>query len=172
MQVAPSNQPSWSSMWHRLKNFFFSLSTYKTLSPDFKVRQQINHALRNRPALNFEQWFATFDQSQGIDHRVALFAYQYLGQYSGLETSRLQPTDRLNADLCWTDVCWFDWEAQLCCDVHRQFGVDIIGVDISECLDLVHPPTIGELVLFLDQAIKNALPEPLHLVEHGCMDEG
>lgn len=171
MQVAPSNQTSWSSiwssMWHRLKNLFFSLNTYKTLSPDLKVRQRINRALNDRPALSFEQWFATFYQSQGIVHAVALFAYQSLGQYSGLDMSRLQPTDRLDADLCWTAVCWFDWEAQLCRDVYQQFGVDI-----TECLHSVYPSTIGELVLFLDQAIKNALSEPLHLVEHGCMDEG
>lgn len=166
-QVAPSNPTSWSSMWQRFKNLFLSLKTYGTLSPDFGVRQRINRALSDRPPLSFDQWFAAFYQPQGVTDAVALFAYQHLNQYSGLEISRVQPTDRLDKDLCWTAVCWFDWDCQLCDDIHQQFGVDV-----SDNLESFAQPTIGELVLFLDRVIKDALPGSLHLVEHGCKDEG
>lgn len=147
-------------MWHRLKNLFFSLNTYKTLSPDLKVRQRVNRTLSDRPALSSDQWFETFYRSQGIAQTVVSFAYRHLGLYSGLEISRVRPTDRLDADLHWTEVCWFDWEAQLCHDVQQQFSVDI-----SDCLDDFQEFTIGELVTFLDQATGNASPEPFFFAE-------
>ena len=147
-------------MWHRLKNLFFSLNTYKTLSPDFKVRQQVNRALSNRPALSSDQWFETFYRSQGVAYTVVSFAYRHLQAYSGLEIGRVCPTDRLDADLHWTEVCWFDWEAQLCHDVQQQFNIDI-----SDCLDDFQEFTIGELVAFLDQMTGDALPEPFFFAE-------
>ena len=147
-------------MWHRLKNLFFSLNTYKTLSPDFKVRQQVNRALSDRPALSSDQWFETFYRSQGVAYTVVSFAYRYLQAYSGLEIGRVRPTDRLDADLYWTEVCWFDWEAQLCRDVQQQFNIDI-----SDCLDDFQEFTIGELVAFLDQVTGDALPEPFFFAE-------
>lgn len=141
-------------MWHRLKNLCFSLNTYQVLRPDFKVRQQVNRALGDRPALSADEWFAAFYQSQGIAYAVAIFAYHYLEKYSGLAMSQVQPADRLDKDLHWTEVCWFDWESQLCHDVQQQFGIDIsecLSECLSEYLDGCNPFTIGELVAFLDQ---------------------
>jgi hypothetical protein len=138
-------------MWHRLRNLFLSLNTYQALSPDLRVRQQVNRALSNRPVLNSDQWFETFYQSQGVAPGVGLFAYRHLEQYSGIEMGRVWPTDRLNEDLCWIAVCWFDWERRLCHDISQQ-----LGVDLSECLEDWNGSTIGELVVLMDQAFKGA----------------
>lgn len=132
-------------MWHRFKNFVFSLKTYDTLSPDLKVRRQVNRALRQRPALEFEQWFQSFYQPRGITHAVATFAYRHLARYSGLEFNRVLPTDRLQEDLHWTQVCWFDWELHLYDDFWQQFGVDI-----SEYLDEATMLTVIDLMAFLN----------------------
>lgn len=139
-------------MWHRLKNLFFSFNTYKALSPDLKMRQQVNRALSNRPALTSDEWFKMFYQSQGIAYSAVNFVYQYLGQYSGLEMSRVLPADRLNEDLRWTFICWFDWETQFWHDVYQQFGVDM-----SECLHDLDQFTIEDLVVLMDQAAKGVL---------------
>jgi hypothetical protein len=135
-------------MWHRLKNFVFSFKTYKALSPDLKVRQRVNQALHRRRAMNLDEWFETFFKGRGIAYPIANFVYHRLSHYSGLEFSRVLPTDRLNEDLKWTKVCWFDWELNLCDDFYGQFKVDI-----SDRLDELHSSTVEELVCFLDRAL-------------------
>lgn len=134
------------AMWHRFKNLVFSLKTYDALSPDLKVRRQVNRLLCQRAALDLEQWFQLFYQSQGITYAVAAFAYVHLPRYSGLKFERVLPTDRLDQDLCWTQVCWFDWEVRLYDDFWQQFGVDI-----SECLDVSALLTVKDLMACLTQ---------------------
>ena len=133
-------------MWHRFKNVFYSLKTYDALSPDLKIRRQVNRLLQQRPALDCQQWFQTFYQPQGITYAVASFAYLHLAQYSGLEFGRVLPSDRLDEDLRWTQVCWFDWQCQLCEDFWQRFEVDI-----SDRLDESMLPTVIDLISFLHQ---------------------
>jgi hypothetical protein len=132
-------------MWHRLKNFFSSLRTYDALSPDLKVRRRVNQSLRDRPDLSLDAWYESLYKAQGIAYPVADFAYHRLKHYSGLELGRALPTDRLNEDLCWSQVCWFDWELNLADDFQQQFGIDI-----SHCLNEVSLTTIEDLVSFLN----------------------
>jgi hypothetical protein len=133
------------TIWQRLKNAFLSLQTYDVLSPDFKQRRQVNRMLRDRPTLSLNQWFKSYHQSSGIAPSVAAFAYRYLEEYSGLRIARVLPGDRLEADLHWTEVCWFDWENRLCEDFWHCFGVDM-----SDRLEDFAPSTIAELVEFLN----------------------
>jgi hypothetical protein len=135
-------------MWHRFKNFVFSLKTYEALSPDLEMRQRVSQALQSRRALNLDEWFETFFKGRGIAYPIANFVYHRFSQYSGLEFSRVLPTDRLYEDLKWTMVCWFDWEVNLCDDFYRQFRVDI-----TDRLDELHTSTVEELVCFLDRAL-------------------
>lgn len=102
--------------------------------------------LRQRPVMSCDQWFESFYQPQGILYSVASFAYKRLPNYSGLEFGRVLPTDRLNEDLHWTQVCWFDWELNLYDDFGQTFGVDISG-----CLDEFNLETVKDLLLFLNQ---------------------
>lgn len=132
-------------MWHRLKNFFLSLRTYNTLSPDLGMRQQVNQQLQHRPELAFKEWFERFYRSQGIDDLIATFAYTHLGRYSGLPIGRILPSDRLEEDLHWTKICWFDWETALCNDFWQAFGVDL-SPWLYEC----HAHTVGELIDLLN----------------------
>jgi hypothetical protein len=137
-------------MWHRFKNLVISLKTYDALSPDLRIRRQVNQSLQRRPRMDCTQWFESFYQSQGVLYSVADFAYQHLANYSGLEFGRVLPTDRLHEDLHWTQVCWFDWETSLSDDFWQQFGVDISG-----CLDEPNFHTVKDLLLFLNQYIKD-----------------
>lgn len=132
------------AMWHRFKNLVFSLKTYDALSPDLKVRRQINRWLQQRPALDLEQWFQAFYQPQGISYAITAFAYEHLARYSGLDIGRILPTDRLNEDLCWTQVCWFDWQTNLYDDFWQHFGIDL-----SDCLDEDALLTVKDLMAFL-----------------------
>jgi hypothetical protein len=145
-------------MWHRVKNLFVSLNSYAVLSPDLKVRQQVNRALRGRPALSAEDWFQRFYQVQGIANPVALFAYSQLQHYSGLDFSRVLPTDRFCDDLHWSDVCWFDWNLQLYDDCWQEFGIDL-----SDCFDESQLSTVQEFVTFLNQAIHQTTSTRYHL---------
>ncbi|MBF2051783.1 MAG: hypothetical protein EDM05_047600 [Leptolyngbya sp. IPPAS B-1204] len=132
-------------MWHRFKNLVVSLKTYDALSPDLKVRRQVNRMLRQRPLLSLNQWFQSFYQPLGITYTVTDFAYVHLARYSGLELGRVLPTDRLDEDLHWTQVCWFDWQLNLYDDFWQQFGVDI-----SDCWDESALLTIKDLMAFLN----------------------
>ena len=55
------------------------------------------------------------------------------------------PGDRLEEDLCWTEVCWFDWETRLCEDFWHCFGTDI-----SDRLEEFAPSTVSDLICFLN----------------------
>lgn len=132
-------------MWHRFKNLVSSIRTYGTLRPDFVVRRQVLRALRDRPSLTQEEWFASICPSWRIAYPVAQFVYIHLPKYSGLESGRLWLSDRLDDDLQWTQVCWFDWSEMLCNDFWRCFGIDIRNE-----LDELNLFTVGDLVKFLN----------------------
>ncbi|WAL60919.1 hypothetical protein [Thermocoleostomius sinensis] len=145
-------------MWHRVKNLFISLNSYAVLSPDLKVRQQVNKALRDRPELSAEDWFHRFYQAYGVAHPVVIFAYSQLQHYSGLQFGRVLPTDRFHEDLRWSDVCWFDWNLQLYDDCWQEFGVDLRG-----CFDELQWITVQDFVVGLNQAIYQTIPARSHL---------
>jgi hypothetical protein len=131
-------------MWRKLKNLFLSFKTYDVLSPELQVRQQVNHRLSHRPALSLEEWFEAYWQPHGISLAIAQFVYLHLEQYSGLVCAKVLPIDRLEKDLHWTEVCWYDWELSLCDDFWQCFGVDL-----SDRLEEFHPTTIADLIWFL-----------------------
>lgn len=131
-------------MWNSFRNFLHHATTYRDLSPDLGVRRIVDRQLLKRPKLTREQWFTCYCASIGIHPDVADFCYQYLHQYSGLPSGRIQWNDRLEADLHWTEICWFDWEMTLCDDFLETFGIDI-----SDRLIDFYPQTIGDLVTFL-----------------------
>jgi hypothetical protein len=58
------------------------------------------------------------------------------------------PSDRLEEDLRWTAVCWFDWQLHLCEDVWQAFGVDL-----SDRLDQIEAGTVADLLVFLQQQV-------------------
>jgi hypothetical protein len=131
---------------HRLNHCFHSLKTYCDLSPDLRMRQQVIQAMQSRTCLTLDAWFEAFCQPQKIAFPIAQFVYTHLPHYSGLETGRMWLSDRLNEDLHWPLICWFDWELSLCDDFCQCFGIDI-----SDRLDELEGTTIGELVHFLDR---------------------
>jgi len=133
------------AMWYRLKNFFQGFRTYAVLSPDLKVRRQVLRSLRQRPLLTPEEWFDLYGRSCKISFQVIQFAYRYLGTYSGLEFGRVLPGDRLDEDLCWTRVCWFDWYLALCDDFYQEFAIDLSDEVIEAPMT-----TIGALLGFLE----------------------
>lgn len=133
-------------MLRQLKNLLFSVRTYKDLCPDMKVRRQVNQALCRRPALTLDEWFHCFWQPLGIGQPVVAFVYVQLGKYSGLQISRVIPSDRLEQDLQFPQVCWFDWQLSLCEDFLHAFGVDI-----SDRFDIYALSTVEEFVICLDR---------------------
>ncbi len=132
------------TMWNPFSNFLASLQTYGDLSPDLKLRRQVNRKLRQRPALTLETWFEAYYQPQGVSLAIAQFAYGRLAAYSGLELSRSLPDDRL-ADLNWAQVCWFDWELRLYEDFWQQFKIDL-----SEDFDPTKLATVKDLIISLN----------------------
>lgn len=136
-------------MWRRVSNLVNNLITYQTLSPDMRLRRTVNQALRQRPYLEANQWFKTFWEDQDISLTTAKFVYNHFAEYSGIQFGRVLPSDRLEEDLCWTEVCWFDWEFSLCEDVETQFGFDISDRFYDQVL-----LTVSDLVIFLDEQIQ------------------
>lgn len=139
-------------MWKALKNLFQTVSTYRALSPDVKIRRKVNRGLRDRTPMTLEHWAIGLRDTWGVSKAVAAFAYTHLEKYSGLPVSRIRPSDRLDDDLQWTLVCWFDWELCLCEDFCHRFGIDF-----SEQLDQFAPHTIADLLVFLDAQLDDPL---------------
>lgn len=137
-------------MWRKLKNLFLSLKTYHALSPSLGVRYQVNRTLLERPALTTTEWFEKLWQPYGVSVEVAVFVYTYLAKYSGLQFGRVLPSDRLDEDLRWSLVCWFDWNETLCKDFWNYFGIRI-----QDQFELFTISTVEELVLFLDHQVSS-----------------
>lgn len=135
-------------MWRRLRNIFASLRAYADLSPDLRTRQCVNQFLRDRSALNVEEWFEALWQPKGIAQPIAAFVYTHMQTYSGLDFARVRPHDRLNDDLYLPLVCWFDWHLAFCEDFLEQFGVDL-----GDRFDPSQYTTIEELIVFLNQQL-------------------
>jgi len=125
-------------------------------------------ALSDRPALSLDEWFETHSKPHGLSHALTAFAYSHLEKYSGLSLAQLLRTDRMEADLCWTHISWFDWQILLHDDLRQCFGVDFIG-GIDEPSDQM-PGTLGNFLQSLDQQIQQVLllnaTEPRHLDDH------
>jgi len=95
-----------------------------------------------------DEWFDDHWRSRGISRELADFVYVYFTQYSGLEFSRVMPDDRLDADLCFSLVCWFNWNLSLYSDFW-----DCFKVDLCDRLDLGDMDTVADLVTFLDRQL-------------------
>jgi hypothetical protein len=138
-------------MWWRFKNFFSSLRTYSDLSPDLALRKQINRTLQKRQALAPDEWFATYGATLGISKDLTVFTYTQLTQYSGIEFSRVVPSDRLIEDLHLPLVCWFDWQLAFCEEFWQCFQVDI-----SDYFDIDDFVTVADLLVFLNTQLASA----------------
>ena len=108
------------------------------------MRRQVNQSLRHRPLLGLGEWFESFGKPHQIAYPVVNFLYTRLESYSGIEPGRLLPSDRLEEDLHWTELCGFDWQITLCEDFMRQFNIDL-----TPCLEDFSPATIEDLVFLL-----------------------
>ena len=142
-------------MWRRLKNIFHSFRTYADLTPDIQTRQRINRLLNDRPGLSQQEWYLQFWKGQNISEDLAGFIYERMPTYSGLDFSRVQPGDRLNADLQLPLVCWFDWHISFCEDFMQVFGIDL-----SNHFDPDSLTTVADLLLFLNQQVVSASHSP------------
>ena len=138
------NNPS-LDMWRRTQNLFHSFVAHGVLSPDIVLRCQVNRQLRHRLSLEANEWFETFWAKEAISPDLVAFVYSSIPRYSGLNVARLKPGDRLEADLFWTQVCWFDWEMDLYDDFLERFGKDI-----SEEFDFGQVGTLHDLMHSLD----------------------
>ncbi|MBD2089807.1 hypothetical protein H6F67_08065 [Microcoleus sp. FACHB-1515] len=138
-------------MWGRLKNLVCSVQTYRDLSPNVRLRRQVNRQLQRRPARSIAEWLKDC-QPIGISQSIAQFAYAALQRCSGLNFAHVLPTDRLEADLQWTEICGYDWQLTLCDDIQQQFNVDL-----SDRLDQIPMETVADLLLFLQQQICGCL---------------
>ncbi|MBL1175472.1 MAG: hypothetical protein FWK01_10150 [Pantanalinema sp. GBBB05] len=142
-------------MWRTVKNFFQSLRSYPDLSPDLRMRRRVNRELRDRPALSVDEWYVRFWQPLGVSRQVAEFVYTQIATYTGLDFTRIRPSDHLHDDLHLALVCWFDWEFSLYEDFFERFGVDL-----SDRFDPDLYITVQELVLFLNQQLLSITLEP------------
>ncbi|NER80645.1 MAG: hypothetical protein F6K42_13940 [Leptolyngbya sp. SIO1D8] len=147
-------QPPSDSMWQSVINYFYSLWTYRDLSPDLGIQRQVNAKLKDRPRLSLEAWSNLFNQMEGcsssISQPLLAFIYRKLQDYSGLDIGRVRATDRLIEDLQFPLVCWFDWPNQLCEDFFEMFQIDI-----SDEFDASLLETLGDLVCFLNRRLKS-----------------
>lgn len=142
-------------MWRPFRNFVSNLQTYRFLSPDLAMRQQVNQQLRSRPCLTAQEWFIRYwtppAVPRALPQTLIEFVYQHLADYSGLKMGRIWPSDCLQEDLQFALVCWFDWGLNLCEDFERSFGVDI-----TDTFDETNLITLADLVHYLHQQLQAA----------------
>ncbi|MDJ0702130.1 MAG: hypothetical protein QNJ46_02520 [Leptolyngbyaceae cyanobacterium MO_188.B28] len=150
-------------MWRNFTNLIYSLRTYRVLSPDIQVRRRVNRMLRSRAPLSLDEWFERYweapQSSEKISKALVAFLYTHLARYTKLEIARILPRDRLQEDLHFPTICWFDWEINFCDDFYKTFGVDI-----SFSFDVSTLSTIEDLVLFLNNQLLSVKYPPNQLM--------
>lgn len=95
---------------HEIRNKWQALRAYSDMSPDLKLRRQVNRSLLDRPEYAVNEWHQRFWRPLGIRFEVVEFVYRSLSESSGLVVGRLVPSDRMVTDLQLPLICWFDWE--------------------------------------------------------------
>jgi hypothetical protein len=138
-------------MWRKLKNLVLGVRTYADMSPDLGLRRRIVRTWQARPDRTLDAWYGLFWQSSLIAKDVATFVYIQMADYSGLPFAKVLPSDRLEADLNLSLVCWFNWQSTLCEDFAQRFGVDI-----SHCFDPDALNTVEDLMVFLNRQLATA----------------
>ena len=160
---------------HEVKNRWQALRSYSDMSPDLKLRRQVNRSLLDRPEYAVNEWHQRFWRPLGIRFEVVEFVYQALAEYSGLVVGRLVPSDRMVADLQLPLICWFDWEMTCMNAFWQQFdptgsmieaietqdshtqddsNTDISNPDINyESYDPTTFETLNDWMIFLNQVI-------------------
>lgn len=142
-------------MWRPLNNLVKTLQTYRILSPDPGVRQDVKQWLSTRPCLSCQEWFVTHWVPPAVPkpfpQPLIHFIYHWLQDYSGLPVGCICPTDRLVDDLKFPAVCWFDWGLTLCEDFYATFGTDI-----SDTFDESNFVTCTDLMYFLKQQLESS----------------
>jgi hypothetical protein len=133
------------SMWQRLNwqqliNWWQGIRAYSDMSPDLKMRRQVQRSLRHRDAYCLHDWHRKFWEPLGIHPEVTTFAYQQLAKQSGLDIARIRPSDRLIEDLQFPLICWFDWEWQLSDALNQQF----LRPRPKASLNTPHPHSAGD----------------------------
>ena len=129
------------------------------MSPDLDVRDEVNQWMnaRARQSLGVVEWCETFSSefptiaeatqaaaTESDAKSVLVFVYEYFAEYTGIHFNQVRPNDRLDRDLNFPLICWFDWTLNFCDDFLNHFDLDL-----SDCFDETNFTTIGELVEFL-----------------------
>jgi hypothetical protein len=135
-------------MWRRFTNFVLGLKTYSDLSPNLGLRRRINQTLRSRSSRSLEESYTTFWKPLAVSKELIAFIYEHLEISSGLQFARILPRDRLTEDLKLTEICWADWEFNLCSEFYDRFGIDI-----CDRFDFQNLVTVEDLVVFLNQQL-------------------
>lgn len=153
-----------------VNNLLSSLEAYADMSPDLEVREQVGRwmQMRDRQSLSLIEWREVFanesatigkavedSATEGVAESVLAFVYEFFCGYTGLAFSQVRPNDRLNRDLHFPLVCWFDWTLDFCDDFLARFDLDL-----SDCFDEAEFDTIGEMVEFLVAQVIEATLAP------------
>ena len=153
-----------------MNNLLSSLEAYADMSPDLEVREQVSQwmRMRDRQPLSLIKWCEVFSNelvnigkavedsaTEGVTKSVLAFVYEFFSGYTGLAFSQVRPNDRLNRDLHFPLICWFDWTLDFCDDFLARFDLDL-----SDCFDEAEFDTVGEVVEFLVEQVIEATVVP------------
>lgn len=98
--------------------------------------------------MSASDWFHTYWQPLAVARPISDFVYTQLQTVSGLDLGRVQPGDRLQIDLQFTLICWFDWEVTL-----SEAFAESFGVMLEPDFNPDEFETVADLVLFLNRQI-------------------
>ncbi len=133
------------------KNLVYYLGFKRGPKPG--VADEVNRSLSGRGSLNATEWFTEFWKRRGIDRRVSDFVYERFPIYTGLDFSRVIPTDRIADDLKFRDVSRDDWEFDFHDEFESEFGVGIL-YELSE----EETKTVEGIVRMCDRLAKGQSP--------------
>jgi hypothetical protein len=105
-----------------------------------RSRKRVAKWLGKRRRLNQNEWYELHWRSIGILESVSNFMFNRLNVYSGLDSGRMLPSDRLVEDLRFNEVCWADWDLDLVEEFLHEFGAEIrneLGSQIKTLRDLM-----------------------------------
>ncbi len=129
-------------------------ATSGPLDASATARAEVTEALARRPRLDEESWYRLYWEPEGVPEAVSNYVFHYFGEISGIDSGRAVPTDLMESDLRFNEVCG-DWDYDHIEAFARQFKVP------RSLVVRGHPrikdnPSLGDIVRYLGSVVRKA----------------
>jgi hypothetical protein len=97
-----------------------------------RTRARVRRALAHRRAPESLEWYERIWKPRAISPQTAEFVRERFSRYSGIDFTKVLPSDRVCEDLGFPHVTYGDWDLDLIEEFESAFGVRLNLTDVAK----------------------------------------